>query len=276
MKNVFDIDVNKGKYDGDVFCTKEVSIEMAEKVGESYGELDAAIEKTQQSWISIIIELICMMFVIGAVGGIFRTGIKESASNAPLLFVVALVAALIWFLIFLRQRKKNKTAEKYLEENQVLESMNEMMEEVAKELGIPDDSIKVDVLADVYEIKRGAKKSLSQPVTNSGVVDMYTKGEYLCFADAEQELSIAIADITQIEKIKKRISIAEWHKEEDYKSKKYKKYKIEPNNYGLLIKWCYSIKIDSIWGRFEIRLPNYEEEAIMKIEEMTGKRVLES
>ena len=60
-----------------------------------------------------------------------------------------------------------------------------------------------------------------------------------------------------------------------YNSKKYKKYKIAENNYGLLIKGYYSIKIDSIWGRFEIRLPNYEEEAIMKIEEMTGKRVLE-
>lgn len=274
MKNVFDFDVNKGKYDGDVFCAKEVSIEIAEKVGESYGELDAAIEKTQQSWISIIIELICMMFTIGAVGGIFKTGIKESASNAPLLFVVALVAALIWFLIFLRQRKKNKVAEKYLEENQVLESMNEMMEEVAKELGIPDDSIKVDVLADVYEIKRGAKKSLSQPVTDSGVVDMYTKGEFLCFADAVQEISIAIDDIVQIEKVKKRLSIGEWHKEEDYKSKKFKKYKIEQNIYGLLIKGYYSVQINSMWGAFEIRFPNYEEEAVMKIEKITGKSVL--
>jgi len=108
------------------------------------------------------------------------------------------------------------------------------------------------------------------------VMDMYVKGEMLCFADAVQELSIELKDIVHLEKIRKKIYFGEWNKQDGYKTSKYKKYKIKEYNEGLFIKEYYSIQINSIWGRFEIRLPNYEEEAIMKIEEMTGKRVLES
>ena len=110
MKNVFDIDVNKGAYDGNVFCTKEVSFDVSEKIDETYGEFDETIGKTQQSWISIIVELLCMIIIGGTVNGVLEVGVKEAFANAPFLFVVALAAAILLIVIFLRQRKKTNDA----------------------------------------------------------------------------------------------------------------------------------------------------------------------
>lgn len=276
MKNVFDIDVSKGAFDGEVFCTKEVALDTAEKIDNAYEKFSSAEEKTQQSLPSLIIEIICIIIVVACVNGILgaEVTIKEAFSSAPYLFVIAFVAAIVLVVIFFNKKKKQKNMEKYLEQNEILENMEEMEKLAAKELEIPEDSIRVDTLADVYEMKRGKKKLLIAPVTFNSMMDMYVKEGFLCFADVAQEISIAIEDIVRIEKVKKRLSIGEWHKQEEYKSKKYKKYKIEQNNYGLLIKGYYSVQINSLWGEFEIRLPNYEEEAVMKIEEITGKRVL--
>jgi len=276
MKNIFDIDVSKGCYDGQMFCTKEVQLDTAEKLDDVCEEIVLAEEKTQLSWPVVIVEILCIIIVAGFINGIINAEvtIKQAFANAPYLFVIAPVAAIVLIVIFIRQKKMQKNMESHLEETGVLENLDEMSKQAAEELEIPEDSMRVDVLADVYEMKKGKKKPLDAPIILNPVMDMYIKGEFLCFTDATQEMGIAIEDIVQIENVKKRFSIAEWHKEEKYKSKKYKKYKIAENNYGLLIKGYYSIRINSIWGEFEIRLPNYEEEAIRKIEEITGKSVL--
>lgn len=57
-------------------------------------------------------------------------------------------------------------------------------------------------------------------------------------------------------------------KDISHKDPKYKKYKIIEENMGYVIRGYYRLVIDSVWGQYEILVPNYEEDAIQKIEEM--------
>ena len=277
MKNIFDINSDRGVLDGEIFCTKEVSLETAMVSDEAVAELEKIEGKAEQSWISMGIEGLCIFFLAACIKAVTNTEVtmKEAFQNAPYLFILAAVALIYLIVLFFRKRIKKRRVEKQIEESDLVENMEELYQKIRDELEIPEDSLSVDVLADVYEIKRNKRKSAISPVVVNSMVDMYVKGDKLCFANAEQEISIAIHEITKIEKVKKRLSIMEWNKEEPYKDKQYKKFKLEENDYGILVKWYYSVQIDSLWGQYEIRFPNYEEDAVRKIEEITGKRVLD-
>lgn len=276
MKNVFDMDMERDGYDGQVFCINEVETAVAVKVDEMSEEISNATEQAEPSWAGIIVEIICWIIIAAGVRGVLDTDIslREAFANAPYVFAVIGVAAVVLLGIFVSRRKKMKRFEQSLEENQMMEVWDDTEKEVAKALGIPEDSRKVDVFAEIYEIKKGKKKVVHKPLIMNYCMNMYIKERKLCFADMKQEMGIPIEEISAIKKVKKRENIANWNKEEAYKSKKYKKYKITENNLGLLIKSYYSIRIDSIWGAYEIRLPDYEEEAVRLIEEITGKSVL--
>lgn len=261
-------------YDGEMFCTKEVGTTTSQKLDEVYDEVYDVTQTAEKSWFIIVVEIICMIIVFGCLSGLLRAEatLKEALSNAPLVFVIAGLAAIVWLLIFMSQKKK---VDQSLKDNHMMETLENMEEEAAQELGIPKDCRKVDVFADIYEIKKQKKKAVHEPMVMNYCMSLYVKESRICLADTKQEFSFPIEEITKIEKSKKRQNIVNWNKEESYKSKCYKKYKIAENNYGLLVKGYYSIQIASVWGEFEIRMPNYEEEAVRYIEELTGKSVLE-
>ena len=274
MKNVFDINVEQDGYDGKAFLSKQVSFDLQDKIEKASVEFMEEEQKSQISLPLIIVEIICMIIVFGVLRGIIEVGFAKAFSNAPFLMIGGIAAANVWLAIWLHGRKKEKKLFQYVEEENILEDIEKWEKLAQNELEMPEDKIEVDVLAEAYEMKKGKKKPLFTPVTGNPELNMYFKGENLCFADMTEEYSIPLADITVIEKIKKNVTIEEWHKEEDRKDPKYKKYKIATNNYGLLLKGYYSIQIQSMWGEFEIQMPDYEEEAVMMIADKAGKSIV--
>ena len=276
MKNVFDLNLGQEGYDGTMFLSKQVSFDLQDKIEKASVDY---VEKEMKSKISIpllIVQIICMVIVFGVLRGIIEVGLKKCFENAPFLIVGAIVAALVWVGIWLHGRRKEKKLAEYVEENNVAENMDKWTAMAEAELEVPEDKIGVDVLFEIYEMKKGKKKPISEVVTGNSSMSMYFKENNLCFFDITEEYSISLNDISHIEKVKKKITIDEWHKEVEHKDAKYKKYKIATNNYGLLLKGYYSIWIQSMWGEFEIRMPNYEEEAVMMIAAKAGKRIVEN
>lgn len=273
MKNIFDIlscDDEQGVYDGEIFCTKHVSSELEEALDKATDNLADATAKADLSWPIIIFQYICGLTSIILVASLFEVAVEMGIKillEKWILVLAAVITGSIWGAIELLGKKKEKQVIESLENEHIWDEIDELDNKTAVEMDIPEDNMAVDVLGEIYEMKRGKRKSACQPITLNGSTTMYFREGYLCFFDGAQELSIPLREITNIEKRKKRMSIANWNKEEDYESSKYKKFYIVPNNYGLLIKEYYSIQIQSIWGEFEVRLPEYEEEAVNRIRE---------
>ena len=274
MKNVFDINIEKDGYDGKAFLSRQVSLDLQDKIEQASVNFMEEEQKSQISLPLIIVEIICMIIVFGVLRGVIEIGISKMFSNAPFLAIGGIVAALVWLAIWLHGRKKEKNLFQYMEEENILEDIEKWEKLAQNELEMPEDKIETDVLAEAYEMKKGKKKPLFKPVTGNPEFNMYFKEDTLCFADMTEEYSVPLEDITLIKRVKENVTIEEWHKEVDRKDPKYKKYKIATNNYGLLLKGYYSIQIQSMWGEFEIQMPDYEEEAVMMIADKAGKSIL--
>ena len=254
--------------------SKQVSFDLQDKIEKASVEFMEEEQKSQISLPLIIVEIICMIIVFIALRVLIEVGFAKAFSNGLILMIGGIAAAIVWLAIWLHGKKKEKKLFQYVEEENILEDIEKWEKLAQNELEMPEDKIEVDVLAEAYEIKKGKKKPLFKPITGNPEFNMYFKEDTLCFADMTEEYSVPLEDITLIKRVKENVTIEEWHKEVDRKDPKYKKYKIVTNNYGLLLKGYYSIQIQSMWGEFEIQMPDYEEEAVMMIADKAGKSIV--
>lgn len=274
MRNVFGINVTNDKdnteFDGVCFNAREVSALIR-------GELDSAFETNNEFvkkaslplWLDII-KLIFMFFAIILTLGELKADVslKESWNNAPYLIIGCIISWICFLAILIYEKKKQKkiVQSEEFEDNTI--DLNEISVKAMEDLGIPTDAKSIDVISDKYKLKDDNIKQVNyHPFYSHMNLDcfIFASNGMLCLADSYNVYEIPLASITSIEESKKRAMFPCWNKDEDYNSKKYKKYKITMNNQGTYFASYFKVIINDIRGEFMLLIPNYDQPLFSEI-----------
>lgn len=274
MKNIFDYNVTSELHEGAVFYGRRISRELEKKIDENFVEYFETEEQYQSPVVVKLLQLICMIVACGGVLGVTNVfkedsvGLQQAFHNAPWFFIIIIVAIVALVIIRVRDIKSKAAFAEQVEAQGTMTEMNELAAMAEKELDLPADRFEMETYCHQYEMKDEKKKVRDKDFWMNNFLDAYEKDGCLCFFDGRQEFAVPFDEIKTVEVEKKRMRIKEWLKDEDYKDKKFKKYKIVETNVGLVIPEHYQISIVHEGQSFEILVPNYEEEAMRKIVEM--------
>ena len=267
MKNVFDRNSKTAEIDGEVFCTRKTSNEVRNERIQVEEELQDLRGRAKRPLYMSFFRLLCLMMVVDCIIECWRYDLNI------IYFVFGNVVAGVMYVspcVFLvlealGQKKRKIKYTKMIADKKLFLRLEQLDKNVKEELQISSEIMRIDVLQCVYRIHKNKKISDRYECIDTL---LYVKEDALCFIHNGKEISIPFMDIRSVQKVKKNISVSRWNKQEAYNDKRYKKYRITIDKQGM---YCfnkyYSLSIVSLWGEYEILIPEYEEEALKLIKE---------
>lgn len=270
MKNVFAINEKNNKLDGDELITRRLSPELLQARKEKRKTLEDFEEKSSPSKISGILKvafwliaLILLMVALSSLKEMSFTDFLKKQWYLALIIILDFGGILV--LVLLDKKKANKISESE-EVKSFVDEMNNLGEVCQKELKVPDDTISVDVLTNVYKLVNGLKKPVNKYMDYVAIAtDIYIQNDSLCFTDYETVLEVPLEEL-KIKKQEGKISCVGWNKSEPFNKGEYKKYKIKTNNMGIFMyKVWYTLEFSTLGNDYQILIPIYDIENILKV-----------
>ena len=220
-------------------------------------------KKTIPSWVAYVALILMPLGVLFVVGMLFaKDGFQHALQDRGWMFFMGIGLFIIGLSLYLIFRIKNKKADADSDVQAYVQKVEKTLKESRFELDIPETSIKMDVIfAIVKENKNGEEKidqmSLIQYINQEMYI--FVENECLCFADNSFVAGVPLNSVGEISEINKRMPLPKWNKSENFRSDKYKQYKIYTNQSGLIwIKQYYSINLLINGEEYYFYLPNYE------------------
>lgn len=249
MKNLFSINKTDNKDATDFDPTPYVSATVSEEVRtrmrnafsvieeeaaprEPTEEEKALRKKGNRYW------LICVGCLLTAVALFFggsRTGIFEAVPALHFLVIGILTAAIVFNVKARRISRKQTEAQNdslktdFAEASKRLEAA---AAEAARELGIPDTALTVDVLPYHYKTEgdtllRVGKKGRFDNLA----VSVFVREKKLCLATAHELIAIPLSEISGYREYDEDFELDMWLKPEEPDSEKYKEYGIRKSGF---------------------------------------------
>ena len=281
MRPIFCIDITADKkndtLNGEEFITRTASQNAVEEYEEKQENFDRTIEKSKLPLWLRIVEYLFGIYALIVASSVIRVGFGTAMKNAPWLVISAGFCGVIWVVIFIFSRAKEKRV--LIDENAdvQVEEMTENFIEIHKELGVPTDAQNVDILAFRYKIKEGrivprTVAFQSTPFINIEV-KLFVEDDTLNIAELSNVYSVKISELKAIYTVKKRISVPSWNKEIGPKEDIYKPYKMTVNNVGdVYMKSYHVLELERDGAPYCIYFPCYELE---HFERLTGLKAIE-
>jgi hypothetical protein len=153
--------------------------------------------------------------------------------------------------------------------------LEEAAAEAAKELGVPENALSVDILPFHYKTKSDYKTKDDVPVPvgkknhfDNLSISMYTDGDSLCLATAHELYRIPLADIRGYREYDEDFELDMWLKPEAPDSESYKSYGIRKSGF-------FSHKGHGYFGLklgsdYEVLIPCYDFGAVRSLLEKHG------
>lgn len=274
MKNFFGIDVTDSKTnstpESDAFVTKRTSETLKKRIAESnavdknFSQKSASAIAGLISIISIIVGLIAARkFIYFA----FNWGITQALDAHFISFIVLIVCIAACFGGFLYNYHKKNKVEQSDEFKEHLVSLNNIMNELMDELGVPRTSPILDFLMSKFKIKNGKLKNVNFGACTHAntALFVYTKDGYLCLANRDEVIEIPLSSLRDAKLSKKKATFMSWNKKEAFNSPKYKKFKITKNDRNEYSAKYYAVEIQDAKGEFELLIPVYDFETFADI-----------
>lgn len=267
MKNLFSIEIKTGGQPDNKYIIKKADSGVCErqenvmlKVGEFQKKYSLPLYFRIIMYICGIAAAIIFLGTLNAV--IDGASFSQAYKNAPYLFYICGACLLIFLLLWGISRYLIRKGEKDPQLQIVAQQVENTVSESFESLGVPAEAAEISVIAYIFKIKKGKEKPAS-PFMKFNVHEMkiYSDEEKIYLADIDCVTAIPFSDVKQISENKKRIQFNEWTKNESFRSKKYKPYKIRAFQYGFSVK-TYSLRINSGGTEAEIIIPNYDLEIL--------------
>ena len=271
MKPIFSIDItndkNNTEANGKEFIIRSISRDLSEKLENAEDKIDDIQEKAKLPlWLRIfklICQFVALTFFIGILRGSGEVTVSQAYANAPYLFWICGAAFALWGAIAILGRAKEKETLEVSGVDNVVENLKRDQNEALADLCVPANALSVDFLVFSYKIKKDkvvpqAPGFLPTPYINIEL-NVFVENESLCMADMETVHAFSLSEIKAIKKIKKRISMLGWNKNEAPTKGIYKPYKMTVNNMGcIFMKYHYCLVVEREGVEYEIYFPCYE------------------
>lgn len=173
--------------------------------------------------------------------------------------------------------RKVKIAMKGDEFQQKQSRLKELHEIYKQDMGVPEDAKKIDILKYDYIVKKrkGRERIYSKHTADYWNEEMliYFENDMLCLAVVDEVFGFPVAEIASISCKKRKITFENWNKEEKWKAREYKKYRIrEKKSSYYVMRSCCEVRILHEGEEYRILLPGYEEETVRSIMEESNKK----
>lgn len=276
MKPIFCIDITSDKHNetlnGSEFIIRTAPKQKIEEYEAKQENLEQTIEKSKfPVWVQII-KYLSGLFAVIVLGATINAGVDTAWKNAPALVISGAACGVVWLILYIASKGKEKTVLKNENADQQVEELHEDFQDIHYDLDVPANALDIDVLAFKYKNKNGEIRPHTSglqmtPYANVNV-KIYATLDEVSIADLENVYSFEKSEMVSITTVKKRISIPVWHKDEDPRKGKFKPYKMTVNNMGcIFFKPYYILEIKHGDQLFGLYFPCYELETI---EALTG------
>lgn len=260
---------------GQEFLIQIPSSNLSDFLEKSADKAEEKIEKAQLPFVIRAIKFICGILAVIAITGILgaEVSLKESYQNAPGLYWMLGICAVIWVVLWIFERRKESTVLETDESEQIFSHLEKASDAIYRDLEVPADAKDVDLLMFFYKEKNGEIKVCEKGIQIAQYFNpefkVFTDNEYLYFANLEGKYAFPLSDIVNIHTVKKNILIAEWNKDEKYNEGIYKQYKLTKDRYDCIhCKTYHILEIEhdgDVWGIF---VPCYEWHVFEELHEM--------
>ncbi len=265
MKNIFGIEKNQEGINGKVFEYRRLNPELHEKVNKIQEDKKIIDKLYKTPFLVYFVLYLSFMFLITSFISIinyFSNPNNVDIKRVITIFVISLVAFL--GSIFYSRYKKKKATKNELYDDYLIRA-EEIEKEVFKDLNIPNDATKFDIILHIYEIKNDKEKSVGIVSYFNLETFLYKDDEYLYFADYSMVLRIPLKSFLRIKRVNKRLQFAGWNKEKRPSDSQYKEYKIVEGNGFLQAKYHYSLELNDNFNDYNIIFLPHELNTINKL-----------
>lgn len=268
MKNVFGVLCEKGKeeqrYDGERFVVRKADESFMDKLGSFalevlYVDAKAGLPPVLEviKWLGCIPFLLVFAAVVKGYGDV---SLAQMFKNAPVLFYVAGVGAVVWLVLFVFEKIRHKKVDNTGAIDEINNKASDIELQCEEELGIPHDAPKVDIFSFEYKEKNGKYKVKAGlgVVFSNNQMRLFKEADNLCLANCTDVYAFSIDGFKKFVHKKQRAYFDEWNKKVDYRKGEYKQYKIRINYFDAYFCKYYALQYTDVFGEYEIFFPEYE------------------
>lgn len=282
MKPFLAIDITENKdnqqYNGEEFIVSKTSQAQVEALDRTSLNTIEMINKAQLNPIFRILKLVCGFLALVSIVGIGKAmltdglTLEKGYNNAPWIFWIMGVSAIVWVLLTVIERKRFKELSESEEAEINSVNLDNIVDNIYNELGVPSDAEDVEILSFSYKLRDEVpivkeKWGELTPYTNF-VNKAFVQDSNLFIADREAKYSFPLSEMRVIRTVKKSITIPTWYKDIPYNKDIYKDYKIWETNEDLIgFKPYHILELEHNGETWGIYFPCYE---LPIFEKLTG------
>ena len=273
MKNLFSINKTDSKDDNDFdenpYLAARVSEEVQNKLKSAFSVVENEVtprepteeekalkKKSNRYW------LLCFGCLVAAVllfGGELA-GLYEVSPYLSILGMGLLIASIVFnFKAKKISRKQTELGNNglQLDFTEASKRLEEAAAEAARELGVPEQALSVDILPFHYKIKDGEIRPIGKKGHFDNIsVSMYVEDSSLCLATAQELFRVPLSDVRGYREYDEDFEIDMWLKPEEFDSEKYAEYNIRKS--GFLARKAHGYYALDIRGEYEVLVPCYD------------------
>ncbi|MBE6630614.1 MAG: hypothetical protein E7624_07185 [Ruminococcaceae bacterium] len=274
MKPIFCTDITADEdnevINGAEFVTRTAPKEKIESFERRHEALLQTIKKSKlPTWLQFI-RPICGFLFAAVLIACIRTGFPTAFQNAPILVIGGALCGVLWILLQVFSKVKEKKMLKEGTAEQQSKHVLEELQSIHAEMDVPADAVEIDVLTFAYQAEDGkiCPRTVALQTTPylNVTVKMYATPDSVHVADLENVYSFERSSLKAITTVKKRICVPTWNKDEDPRKGSYKPYKMTVNGLGnIYFKPYHILEIEREGERFGLYFPCYELETVEKL-----------
>ncbi|MBQ3507215.1 MAG: hypothetical protein IJA91_01590 [Clostridia bacterium] len=274
MKNLFSVnktyDREANDFDENPYLAARVSDKIQNKMASAFSIVEdeyATHEPTEEEKAlkkqGNLYWLLCLGCLVAAAVLFFggeRAGLYTSMPFLHLIDAGLLIAS----IVFNFKARRISRRQSSLNENNVTvdfteasKRLEEAAAEAARELGVPEGALSVDILPFHYRIKGDTPVPVGKRNRFDNLsVSMYTEAGHLCLATARELYRVPLSDIRGYREYDEDFEIDMWLKPEDFDSEKYAEFSIRKS--GFFARRMHGYYGLDLSGEFEVLIPCYD------------------
>lgn len=218
-----------------------------------------------------------LLLFFGVLRSLGTVTLDEAYENAPELFWIMGVSAVVWAVLSVigwAIRRKARSTEEF---SMTMKRAEDRIAAAYQELGVPADAKDVDLIAVSHRWKNGKMKPVACGLETSErynePVRIFVKGEMLCIADTAHRYEIPKSELLALKRVRKHLYSKGWNKGEPWDKGFYKPYKLRMDDYGRIHMNEYGLLVLCRQGvQWAVWLPPYE---LNYISALTGLPITE-